>query len=106
MNALTGWGIFCVGFVFGYLLYYSVRHTKEFSIELLSAAIGAIGGGTVIAFLGKTEGWIGPYGLGIGAGFVVYGMLAFALILHGKFAKVADTGVMLRQTLLGTPKHE
>lgn len=106
MGATIFWGIFSVGFVFGYLLYYSVRHTKDVSIELLSSAIGAIGGGTVIGFLGKTEGWIGPYGLGVGAGFAVYGILAFILILNGKFAKVADTGVMLRQTLLGTPKHE
>ena len=30
------------GLVFGYLLYYAVRHTKEFSIEMLSVAIGAV----------------------------------------------------------------
>ena len=42
MTGLVFWGIFGIGFVFGYLLYYAVRHTKEFSIEMLSVAIGAV----------------------------------------------------------------
>jgi hypothetical protein len=30
------------------LLYYAVRHTKEFSIEMLSVAIGAVSSATII----------------------------------------------------------
>ncbi len=41
-----------IGFVFGYLLYYAVRHTERFDITLLSAAIGAVGSQAVIAWLG------------------------------------------------------
>jgi hypothetical protein len=107
MTSTTFWGIFCMGFVFGYLLYYSVRHTKEFSIELLSSAIGAVGGGTVIGLLGKTEGWLGPYGIGLLCGFIFYLILALILILTGKFAAVAGGNVMLlAKTLLGSPRQE
>jgi hypothetical protein len=107
MNATTFWGIFLIGFVFGYLLYYAVRHTKEFNIDLLGSAIGTIGGGVVIGWLGKTEGWIGPYGLGIGAGFLFYLILALFLIRLGKFDAAADNKVMLvSRTLLGIPRQE
>ena len=58
------WGIFAIGFVFGYLLYYAVKHTKQFDIEMLSAAIGAVGGATVIGLFKPYADWIGPYGLG------------------------------------------
>jgi hypothetical protein len=96
-----------MGFVFGYLLYYAVRHTKAFNIDLLSSAIGAVGGGVVIALFGKTEGWIGPYGLGIGSGFVFYLVLSLILILTGKFQQVAIPHVvLLSKTLLGTPRQE
>jgi hypothetical protein len=50
-----------MGFIFGYLLYCAVRHTKEFNIGLLSSAFGAAGGGVVIALFGqanpKEETW-------------------------------------------------
>ena len=44
MSNLVFWGIFATGFIFGYLLYYAVRHTREFNVEMLSVAIGALGG--------------------------------------------------------------
>jgi hypothetical protein len=37
-----------MGFVFGYLLYSAERHTKEFSIEMLSVTIGAVSSATVL----------------------------------------------------------
>jgi len=104
MTTTQFWGIFLVGFVFGYLLYYSVRHTKEFNIELLSSAIGAVGGAVVIQLLGQYEGWIGPYGLGLGAGFVFYLILSLILIATGWFQKVSEVRI-LSQTLLGVPKE-
>ena len=100
-------GIFSIGFVFGYLLYYAVRHTKEFNIDLLAAAFGAVGGGTVVALFGKTEAWIGPYGLGLGVGFLFYLVLSLILIFNEKFQIVADNKVMLlSKTLLGSPRQE
>lgn len=100
-------GIFSIGFVFGYLLYYCVRHTKEFNIELLSTAVGAIGGGTVIGLLGHIEGWVGPYGLGIGSGFLFYLALSLILVFNGKFTEVADNKVLLlSRALLGVPRQE
>jgi hypothetical protein len=88
-------GIFCVGLVFGYLLYYSVRHTKEFNIDGLSSAIGAVGGGTVVGLLGHTENWIGPYGLGLAAGFVLYFLLALILFNKGKLPNATDIGLIV-----------
>jgi hypothetical protein len=107
MNALTFWGIFAIGFVFGYLLYYAVRHTKHFNLDLLSSAIGAIGGAGVIGWLGRAEGWIGPYGLGIAAGFLFYLLLVLVLIFSGNFSKVGDNKVLLAsKTLVGMPRQE
>lgn len=106
MNTTTFVGIFAMGFVFGYLLYYAVRHTKEFNIDLLSSAIGAVGGGVVIALFGKIDGWIGPYGIGLLCGFLVYLILSLVLIFSGKFAAAAGNKVMiLSQTLLGSPRE-
>ena len=107
MSAVTFAGIFGTGFVFGYLLYYAVRHTKEFNIDLLSSAIGAVGGATVIGLLSKVDGWIGPYGLGLAAGFFFYLALSLLLIFKGKFEKVAKDKVMLvSETVVGAPRQE
>lgn len=104
MSTSVFWGIFFIGFVFGYLLYYAVRHTREFNIELLSAAIGAVGGATVIGWLGKVDGWLGPYGLGLAVGFLFYLVLSLVLIATGLFGKFANVGVLSR-TLLGAPRE-
>ncbi|HCX28856.1 MAG TPA: hypothetical protein DHU55_03660 [Blastocatellia bacterium] len=108
MNSTTFAGIFCIGFVFGYLLYYAVKHTEKFNIELLSSAIGAIGGGIVVTFAGQAKDWIGPYGIGIGAGFLFYLILSLVLILSGKAAEITGGGplMLLRKTLLGSPKEQ
>ncbi|MFQ5769738.1 MAG: hypothetical protein ACE5HX_04325 [bacterium] len=104
MSNTVFWGIFAIGFVFGYLLYYAVRHTKEFSIELLSVAVGAVGGATVIGLLGDYQDWIGPYGLGLLAGFIFYFLLAIIFIATGIFDKFANVGI-LSKTLLGSPRE-
>ena len=103
MNSVTFWGIWCMGFVFGYLLYYAVRHTKEFNIELLSSAFAAVGGGVVVSFFGQTPGLIGPYGIGIGSGFSFYLILSLLLIGGGT---LAGKRLLLSQTLLGRPRKE
>lgn len=105
MSGSVFWGIFAVGFVFGYLLYYAVRHTKEFSIDMLSIAIGAVGGATVIGWLGNYTDWIGPYGLGLLAGFMFYLILSIIFIATGIFEKFSNVGI-LSKTLLGSPRNE
>lgn len=104
MTSTVFWGIFAIGFVFGYLLYYAVRHTKEFSIEMLSVAIGAVGSATVIGLLGEHEGWIGPYGLGLLSGFMFYLLLSIIFIATGLFEKFANVGI-LSKALLGAPRE-
>ena len=107
---MTAWGIFFLGFVFGYLLYYAVRHTEKFNIELLSSAVAAIGGGALIESAQKEPGWLGPYGLGIGAGLLFYLFLSLVLIVFFKGAAVSGPGgspiTLLRRTLLGVPKQD
>ena len=103
MSAAVFWGIWGIGFVFGYLLYYAVRHTEAFSIEMLSIAIGAVGGATVIGLLGNCQDWIGPYGLGLLAGFIFYLVLSILLIATGLFSKFANVGI-LAKTLIGAPR--
>ncbi|MBN2008865.1 hypothetical protein JW960_05930 [candidate division KSB1 bacterium] len=103
MPSTTFWGIFSIGFVFGYLLYYAVRHTQGFSIDMLSIAIGAIGGATVIGLLGNVDGWLGPYGIGIGVGFLFYLILSLIFLATGWFAKV-DNIKLLAQTVLGVSR--
>jgi hypothetical protein len=102
MGATVFWGIWGIGFVFGFLLYYAVRRTKEFSIAMLSTAIGAVGGAAVIGLLGNHQNWIAPYGLGLLAGFIFYFMLSLVLIATGLFSKFANVGI-LSKTLIGLP---
>ena len=103
MTNLVFWGIFGLGFVFGYLLYYAVRHTNEFSIEMLSVAIGAVSSATVIGFLSNYQDWIAPYGFGLLAGFIFYLLLSIILIDTGFFEKLTNVGI-LSKTLLGAPR--
>ncbi len=105
MSSSVFWGIFAIGFVFGYLLYYAVRHTREFSIDMLSIAIGAVGGATVIGLLGNHRDWIGPYGIGLLSGFMFYFILTIIFIATGLFEKFSNVGV-LSKTLLGSPRNE
>jgi hypothetical protein len=105
MSATVFWGIFAVGFVFGYLLYYAVRHTKEFNADMLVVAIGAVGGAVVIGLVGRHDDWIGPYGIGLAAGFMFYFILSIILIATGLFEKFSSVGI-LSKTLLGAPRSE
>ncbi len=78
-NVTTYWdmaGIFGIGFVFGFLLFYTVRHTPNLNTDSLVAAIGAIGGATLLGMVDKYPHWIGPYGTGLLAGFIIYFVLA------------------------------
>jgi hypothetical protein len=104
MSNLVFWGIFSIGFVFGFLLYYAVRHTREFNVEMLSVAIGALGGATVIGFLGNYQDWIAPYGLGLISGFAFYFILSIILVATGVFDKFGDVGI-LSKTSSGLPKE-
>ena len=104
MSTTVFWGIFSIGFVFGYLLYYAVRHTKEFNIDLLSVAFGAVGGATVIGLLGNYQDWIAPYGIGLLAGFFFYFLLSVIFIATGIFEKFSNVGI-LTKTLLGAPRE-
>jgi hypothetical protein len=100
MGVIVHVGIGCIGFVFGYLLYYAVRHTDKFDVTMLSAAIGAVGGEVVIAWVGKGDpNWIGSYGIGLFVGFVAYFLLTVYYFSKGTLDKMTEFKVL---TLLGT----
>jgi hypothetical protein len=106
MTGDVWFGIFGIGFVFGYLLFYAVKHTPQFSIDLLGGALGAVGGATVLGWLDVTPGWIGPYGTGIFVGFVTY--LIMSVIILGPGPGNFDTAPKRKrfaQTLLGAPQQ-
>jgi hypothetical protein len=105
VSGTVPWGIFAIGFVFGYLLYYAVKHTKQFGIEMLSAAIGAVGGATVIGLFKPYQDWIGPYGLGLGVGFVVYFVLVLIFTGTGPINAGTPRLLFFSRAILGIPKE-
>jgi hypothetical protein len=62
-----------------------------------------VGSATVIGLVGNYQDWIGPYGLGLLAGFIFYFVLSLILIATGLFSKFANVGV-LSKTLIGAPR--
>lgn len=108
---MTTWGIIGIGFVFGYLLYYAVRHTPNFNVSMLSTTLGALGVGWITQL--KDPDSIGPYGVGIFLGFMTYLLLALVLSLFGIASQnavgvgftagVRNVAAQLRTTLLGSP---
>lgn len=89
MISLDLFGIGGIGFVFGYLLFYAVRHTDNFNVALLSSALGAVGSQTILElFFKEKSGVIGAYGIGLFFGFVAYFSLVFLLsVQFGKLKK-------------------
>ena len=76
-------------FIFGYLLFYSVRHTDNFNVTLLSSALGAVGSQAILEmFFKKTPGIIGAYGSGLFLGFVLYFFLVYRL--SENFGKIGE----------------
>lgn len=92
------WGIFCIGLVFGWLLYYAVRHTENFSVATLSPTLGVVGSAATIGWIqhGATA-WIGPYGVGVGIGFFGYFLITVCLVFLGKLDAVDQAKLLLAQ---------
>ena len=75
------WGAFFIGFVLGWNLYLINRHRVSSGvgigdITVISSAIISAG---ILQFFGNSSELIGWYGLGLGAGFLVYGALLIVL---------------------------
>lgn len=93
-------GIGCIGFVFGYLLYYAVRHTEKFDVTLLSAAIGAVGSEVVITLISPSgKSGVGPYGIGLLAGFMFYLALTLYFTKTGGFDKLVKNWILFTSLL-------
>lgn len=59
-----------IGFVFGYLLYYTFKQSEKIDAQFLTTAIGAVVSQSVLSVVGKTQDWVGPYGIGLFLGFL------------------------------------
>jgi len=94
MEDLVFWGIFSFGFVIGYLLYYVARRTATINAEFLTTVISAIGGATVLAFIGDNVDFIGPYGIGLLAGFATYFFLTLVFWKLNTFDKASEIGIL------------
>lgn len=98
-------GVACMGFVFGYLAYYAVRHTERFDVNMLSVVIGAVGSEALIGFFGPKDGsTMGAYGVGFLLGFISYLILALILISRGKFEDVSNARIQLAVGIVPTKK--
>jgi hypothetical protein len=88
MDVLTV-GTFCFGLLVGYITYRTLaRTTDSASISDLAAVISAVGGGAVTAIARPGTNLFGWYAIALLIGFVVYGLIYWALNGHEEFAKV------------------
>lgn len=94
MESTVFWGIFSFGFVIGYLLYYVARRTATVNAEFLTTVISAIAGATILAFFSDTPAFIGPYGLGLGAGFATYFIISLIFWRFNAFDRASEIGIL------------
>ncbi len=88
------WGPFFLGFVLGWNLYLINRHRVKTGVSIgditvISTALISAG---IFAFFGNHLELVGWYGCGVGAGFLVYGLLLFILLAF----KLDEDGLPLR----------
>ncbi len=80
--SIMGWGAFFLGFVLGWNLYFLNRHRKKDGVNIndLTIISGALIGAAIFAFFDENLRLLGNYGVGVGIGFIVYGLLLAILI--------------------------
>ena len=101
-RSVSDFGIGGIGFVFGYLLYYAVRYTKDFNVNLLATTFSAVLGEAILGWILKTVDVVAAYGAGLALGFLFYLALACILVLAGGPNPPSGT-LFLSKTLLGSP---
>lgn len=102
LRSVNDFGIGGIGFVFGYVLYYAVRQTKGFDVQLLATAFSAVFGEATLGWIFKTLSAVAAYGAGLALGFLFYLSLACILVLAGG-PNAPPTTLFLSKTLLGSP---
>ncbi len=77
ISAWDLWGALCIGFVIGWTLGFVNKYISksDIKIEYLIGVIGAILGTVVIAYFSSNYGLLGPYGVGVSVGLIVYFIL-------------------------------
>jgi hypothetical protein len=103
-RSVSDFGIGGIGFVFGYVLYYAVRQTKDFNVGLLATTFSAILGEATLGWTFKNLDAVAAYGAGLALGFVFYLGLACILVLAGG-PNPPPTTLFLSKTLLGSPHN-
>ena len=74
-------GAFCFGVLIGWYAYYLNRHrTDAIQSSDLTALIGAVGGGAVLALFPAASDLFGAYGIGLFVGFFGYLLVLVVLV--------------------------
>lgn len=74
-------GAFCFGALIGWYAYYLNRHrTDAIQLSDLTALLGAVGGGAVLALFPVGTDLFGAYGVGLFAGFFGYFLVLVVLV--------------------------
>ena len=101
-RSVSDFGIGGIGFVFGYVLYYAVRQTKDFNVGLLATIFSAVLGEATLGWTFKALDAVAAYGAGLAFGFLFYLALTCVLVLAGGPNPPLST-LFLSKTLLGSP---
>ena len=81
-RSIMGWGAFFIGFVLGWNLYFLNRHRGKTGVAIGDITIisGAVMSAVIFSFFDANLRLLGWYGVGLGAGFIIYGIILFLLV--------------------------
>ncbi len=79
---VMAWGACLLGFVIGWNLYLINRYRDKAQVTIgdISVIVGALANGALLLFFDNSTRLLGWYGVGLGIGFLFYGLLLFILI--------------------------
>jgi hypothetical protein len=79
---VMAWGAGFLGFVIGWNLYLINRHRDKTQVTIgdITVIVGALANGALLIFFDNSTRLLGWYGVGLGIGFLVYGLILFILI--------------------------
>jgi uncharacterized membrane protein YgaE (UPF0421/DUF939 family) len=87
--ASLGSGSFWFGVVIGFVIYRTLKHTKNAAVSDIAAVVGAVGGGVVVKLFPAAGGRFDEYAIGLAVGFFLYFVVSLGLGLW-KDPKTAD----------------
>ncbi len=83
LSSVMCWGAFFIGFVIGWNLYFINRHRAKTGVGIgdIATISTALMTAVIFSFFGGSLQLLGWYGLGLGVGFLFYGLLFTLLVI-------------------------